>query len=265
MIRFFSLSQVFQSASWRLNLLHSHPYHRLIWVKHGQTRALLGSKLQGVGAHNLLFIPANRPFFMEAGSNMQGHLLSCEPADLRLLSENVQHLRVRELVDQSEASALFDAILREQSLELSFNGEAQTAYTDLLSVWILRQIESQKDAETRPTAAENLISGFLNVLEQNYSSGQSMADYAKSLNVTPTHLSRVCKSELEKSAADLITDRTLFAARVALETTNTPAKDIAEMLGFGSAAYFSRFILTHSGQSPRALRTSAKERRMAAA
>ncbi|MEM6308801.1 MAG: helix-turn-helix transcriptional regulator [Pseudomonadota bacterium] len=263
MIRFHSLSQMFQAAHWQLSLLHSAPLHRVIWIKHGQTRALCGAKIHGIGAHNLLFVPANTPFFIETGTNVQGHVLSCTPSELHLLADETCLLRVRELVEQSEASALFDALLREQSAQKSHTSDAQSAYAVLLSVWILRQIESHTETGRRKSAAQNLISGFMNLLEQDFSGGESMATYAKRLDVTPTHLSRVCKSELGKSAADLITDRTLHAARFALETTQTPAKDIAQTLGFGSAAYFSRFILTHSGHSPRALRIAARERELA--
>jgi AraC family transcriptional activator of pobA len=36
--------------------------------------------------------------------------------------------------------------------------------------------------------------------------------------------------------------------------------DIAASLGFGSAAYFSRFILHHTGHTPSQLRSAARAR-----
>mgnify|MGYP000047051284 CR=1 FL=1 len=44
------------------------------------------------------------------------------------------------------------------------------------------------------------------------------------------------------TAADLITQRVLYAARDMLESGDLPIRLIADMLGFSSAAYFTRFI-----------------------
>ena len=85
----------------------------------------------------------------------------------------------------------------------------------------------------------------------------TMADHADALRVTPTHLTRACKAATGKTAADLLTERILYEARVLLVTTRVPAQDIARFLGFGSAAYFTRFILHHTQSTPTGLRKAA--------
>ncbi|MEO0772614.1 MAG: helix-turn-helix domain-containing protein, partial [Pseudomonadota bacterium] len=77
------------------------------------------------------------------------------------------------------------------------------------------------------------------------------------LGVTPTHLTRACRSSAGMTASELLTGRTVYAMRDLLETTDHPANRIAAMLGFKSAAYFSRFVLQHTGQTPTNLRKSA--------
>ena len=76
--------------------------------------------------------------------------------------------------------------------------------------------------------------------------------------MTPTHLTRVCKSEIGKTASALLAERLLHASRRLLADTDVPAKDIADHLGFGSAAYFSRFVQQHTHQSPIQLRRSMR-------
>jgi AraC family transcriptional activator of pobA len=88
----------------------------------------------------------------------------------------------------------------------------------------------------------------------HYRSGAPMAHYAEALGVTPTHLTRTLKAATGHSAADLLTERTLHAARSLLAETRQPAQDIARHLGFGSAAYFTRFIQQHTGVTPGKLR-----------
>lgn len=56
------------------------------------------------------------------------------------------------------------------------------------------------------------------------------------------------------TAADILTQRTLHAARNKVEYSSLPFQVIAAELGFGSAAYFTRFVQNHTGHSPTALR-----------
>ena len=81
-----------------------------------------------------------------------------------------------------------------------------------------------------------------------------MADHAAELGVTPTHLTRAVKAATGKSAADLLSERSCHAARRLLGETDQTAAEIAAYLGFGSAAYFTRFMQQHSGLPPSKLR-----------
>ena len=84
-----------------------------------------------------------------------------------------------------------------------------------------------------------------------------MAFYAKELGVTPTHLTRVVKQATGKTAAELLTERVVYAARLLLGETGHPARNIAQDLGFGSAAYCTRFMQQHTGMTPTRLRKTA--------
>ena len=84
-----------------------------------------------------------------------------------------------------------------------------------------------------------------------------MSDYARALGVTPTHLTRACRASAGMTASELLTRRVVHAVRDLLETTDHPANRVAAMLGFRSAAYFSRFVLQHTGHTPTALRRAA--------
>ena len=96
--------------------------------------------------------------------------------------------------------------------------------------------------------------------EVEFASGASMAEHAAALGVTPTHLTRVCRTETGRTAAALLTERLVHAAHSLLAGTDAPAQDIARHLGFGSAAYFTRFMQQHTGAAPTALRRTAASR-----
>ena len=77
------------------------------------------------------------------------------------------------------------------------------------------------------------------------------------LDVTPTHLSRPAKAACGRSAAEMLTERVGYAARDMLSEPEPPVGEVAEALGFNSAAYFSRFVQTHTGATPTDLRARA--------
>jgi AraC family transcriptional activator of pobA len=129
-----------------------------------------------------------------------------------------------------------------------------------LTVWLRRSILAQEVPASPPGAAERLVAAYAALVERDFATGKVMQDYARTLGVTPTHLTRTCKTQAGMTASDLQTRRLLYAARDLLERTSHPANRIAATLGFRSPAYFSRFILHHTGQTPTALRKSQSAR-----
>lgn len=255
-IRLVTLAQLTQAGAWQLELVHDRPDHLLIWITRGQGVALLDGARRGVGAHNALFVPARSLMALELMRNGFGQALLIPPATGLTLPQSVHHLRIRDAASQTELTALFEALGREQTGARPLCLSAMRAYAELMAIWLRRHIDEGTGA--RPSAARRLVQSYCELLVRDYASGASMAELAQALGVTPTHLSRVCRAETGRSAAALLTERSLHAARRLLITTEVPIQDIARHLGFGSAAYFTRFIQQHCGQSPTALRRAAK-------
>ena len=91
---------------------------------------------------------------------------------------------------------------------------------------------------------------FQTQINENFKNRWSVAEYAESLNITPTHLNRLCRSSLEKSASDLINERTLLEARRLLIYTNKSITDISFELGYNDLAHFSKFFHNKTGKKP---------------
>lgn len=255
----YSLAQWQGPAGWRVQLPHSSPDHILLWLTRGQGICMLQGIRRGMGAHNALCIPARTLFSINPGP--QGFGLVCRiPGEIQIdMPQMPLHLRVRDVRDQSEITSILETMQREQNAERPYKAEALTAQAHLLTVWVRRWI-SEHPAETGPSASERLVQRYAKLIEEDYASGKPMADYAETLGVTPTHLTRVCRSSSGQTAASLLTHRILHDARNRIETTAQPAKDIAASLGFRSATYFSRFIVKHTDHTPSELRKTARQR-----
>ncbi|WP_138923372.1 AraC family transcriptional regulator [Sulfitobacter sp. BSw21498] len=255
-IELLTLAQLSQGQDWRVHLCHDRPANILIWITRGQGLLQLDGQRRGLGAHNAVFIPAGALFALDLGRQGIGQVVVIpEGSELRL-PQMPRHLRIRDVQAQTEFTGLIEAAQREQQTKRPLFHDALEAQAALMSVWLRRQILQDEHIPSRPNAGSRLSARFCQLVSERYRSGAPMSHYAETLEVTPTHLSRAVKSATGRTAADILTERVLHEARHLLGSTQHPAQDIARHLGFGSAAYFTRFIQKHTGSTPSRLRVA---------
>ncbi len=253
-----TLAQLSQAGQWQLSLAHDRGQHLLIWITRGQGVALLDGARRGIGVHNALFIPARHLWAIEPGRAGFGLALVI-PGDTSLsLPQSPQHLRIRAVAGQAEITMLVEALGREQTGQRALCQGAMLAYAELAAIWLHRQMDDTTLPLPPDTAARRLSRAWCARLVTDYASPASMAEHAAALGVTPTHLTRVSRAETGRTAARLLSERQLHAAHRLLIATRVPGADIARHLGFGSAAYFTRFIKQHTGKTPSALRRNTR-------
>lgn len=218
---------------------------------------------RGFGAHNLLFFPAGHLWCVEFGRQSLGQALIV-PADAPVsMPREPLHIKVQDTRDQVRLNGLMEEITAEQAEQPHLWQRASQCYADLISIHLLRQPSTGPQPPKRANAARRLSQAYCKRVVESFSEQTNMADHAAALKVTPTHLTRVCKAETGKTAATLLTERQLYEARSLLIESDLPMREIAGQLGFGSAAYFTRFITQHTGHTPSSLRKKFREARQA--
>lgn len=256
-LQIMTLPQLTGGEEWRLALAHDRPENLLIWVTRGQGRLLLNGQRRGVGTHNAIVIPAGHLFSLDLGRQAVGQVAVLPATTAVSFPQFPAQLRIRDASAMSEFTALLEAATREQQTARALVDTAMAAHASLITVWLQRQLALEEHIPLRPNAAIRLTSAFSKRISAHFQDPMTMADHAAALKVTATHLTRACKAATGKTAADLLTERILYEARLLLVTTRVPAQDIARFLGFGSAAYFTRFMVHHTRATPSALRKAA--------
>jgi AraC family transcriptional activator of pobA len=119
--------------------------------------------------------------------------------------------------------------------------------------WLAR---SMVDSAPQPAQAQesNLVQQFRELIEAHFLERWKVADYARALAVTPTHLSRLTRAATGNAALRLIEARTMREARRHLAYTNLNIATIAYAMGYADPAHFSRVFTQDAGVSPRAFR-----------
>lgn len=237
---------------------HTRTDHLLIWITRGHGRICLNGQQRGFSPNTAAFIPAGTLWSAEFTRQCLGQVLSLTgPLAAPFPDEPIMR-RFNTLQEQTHLSAQFEAISREQlAAQLDWQRAVQ-AHADLAAIALARQPDPAT-AKPRPSAAQRLSRAYCRRIADLTAPQSSMASHAEALKVTPTHLTRVCKAETGKTAAALLTEHQLHAARSLLISSDLAVRDIADQLGFGSAAYFTRFISQHTGQTPSKLRQLARQ------
>jgi AraC family transcriptional regulator, transcriptional activator of pobA len=253
-MRMMAIPRLAIGGRWRVEAMRSLSEPLLLWFTRGQGRITVGGVTRGYGTHNAIFIPAGVMHGFEVGAQTFGTALFFGHDSTVTLPKTPQHLRIRDAGPQAELTLILDNVQREIDSTRPAHERAARHYLGLLGVWLERQVELSQGEVTKPAAAQRLARRYADLLERDFRSGQGVGDFARALGVTPTHLSRVCNQTCGRSASDLLHDRVIFEARRLLSETRLPVGQVSDVLGFTSAAYFTRAFQARTGKTPSAFR-----------
>ncbi len=150
-----------------------------------------------------------------------------------------------------EIAQLIERLYSEQSSRDLAHAEVMLALLKVLLIVATRLKSKDADAcVTGLNAGHPLLTELRDLIEQNYSTIHSPAEYARRLHVTPGNLGRIVREQLGTTPTGLIRNRILIHAKWQLLHTLKPVKQIAGELGFSDELYFSRLFRKATGQSP---------------
>jgi AraC-like DNA-binding protein len=246
------LQRLAQGGKWRTEAMRSYARPVLLWFTRGQGRITISGKTRGYGPHNAIFLPPGTMHGFDMLGQVFGSVIFLSTAPGLDWPEDALHLRLRDGGRQAELTGLIDSLERELSSATVGADRAIFHRAGLLSVFLERQGMEPDPITLRPrkTASDRLAAAFTALVERDFRTPKSVADYAADLGVTPTHLTRACKQASGQGALQIVADRRLYEARSLLLEENIAVQRIAENLGFRSPAYFTRAFRAGTGLSP---------------
>ncbi|KAJ56881.1 hypothetical protein ACMU_08055 [Actibacterium mucosum KCTC 23349] len=256
--RLIAISRIQNSNQWRNEALRSYSVDQLIWFTRGQGRITVGGVTRGFSGNNAVFIPSGTMHSLQPGAQTFGHNLFFGAGHNLSLPTVPLHLRIRDNRDQNELNQLFDWLQREAESDRPARVQAMGFLCGSISVWLERNRLHHDDAMEANDASRRLMRKFATLVEKDFASEKSAGDYAREMNVTTTHLTRVCRTISGLTASEFLADRKFAEARRLLVDTREPVKDISKALGYRSPAYFSRVFSNKAGKSPGAFRKSGR-------
>lgn len=123
-------------------------------------------------------------------------------------------------------------------------------FFDVLAIYLANLPTSP----VRTTRRQELMTQFVQLVEENFRTERSVSFYAGRIFVTPKHLSAIIRSASGHGASEWIDQRVLAEARELLGESGRSIQEIAQMLNFRTQSLFGKYFKQHTGMSPREYR-----------
>ncbi len=122
-----------------------------------------------------------------------------------------------------------------------------------LKSWSLNSVEALIDlaCDKKSTNAGNLVQHAKSIIHERLENNVTLTDLSSSLHVNASYLSRLFKKQTGLTIIDYIIQLKMEKARKLLEQPNSKVCDVAQKLGYESAAHFSRLFKRETGVNPK--------------
>lgn len=148
----------------------------------------------------------------------------------------------------------FQTIWNMFEIEIQSNDELQLEMLQsMLKRFIIlctRIYKTQQNYNSLETVKVDIVREYNFLVEQNFRTKHTVAEYAAMLNKSPKTLSNLFSKIAEKSPLHFIQDRKMLEARRLLRFTDKSVKEIAYEIGFEDLQTFGRFFKKQEGLSP---------------
>jgi AraC family transcriptional activator of pobA len=256
---------------WNIRPHRHDSLYQLLFMRRGTARILLEGGARELNSRCLLMIPPMVVHGFEFQRDVDGLVVTiAESAVERILAvapNMAPQLATPHIISERDAAPLFDeadALFNKIAQEYFGSGPGRVcalqSYLGLAFVIMARTLA--REDERRLSVADKGVEQarrFRSLVETHFKEHWTVAAYASELAITPTHLNRICRSVLGRSALEVIHDRLLLEAKRSLTYTSMTVKEVSNALCFSDPAYFTRFFAKNAGQSPTAFRDARRE------
>lgn len=175
------------------------------------------------------------------------------PFSIRFSDNPVIHIDDEELTSLRLAYDMLRSHLQVKSRP--YHGAALAAMCEVLFYNTLGIYSSRVKDTACKSRRQELLTRFIELVEDNFKAERSVGFYAGRLYVTPKHLSAVIKEMSDLTAGEWIDRRVILEAKNMLRSTGMNIQEISGSLNFANQSFFGKYFKHLTGVSPRDYRS----------
>lgn len=254
---------------WEIRPHRHDSFFQILYIDSGSGEAMFSGVWHPIEAQSVVTVPPGLDHGFRFSKDIDGFVITVLSSHLKAIPGDRSRLgawmaspHLTKLDVSDEDARHVATCLRRLGQEFS---QQRAGRNDLLESYLTASLLltarlSSAGLEERAAADENerRMEVLHGLIQQHFKSHQPAAFYAKTLGVSPTHLNRIVRAMTGYGAHELIARKLLDEAKRELVFTFGSVQEIAYRLGFSDPAYFSRFFLKQTGQTPRSWRLAER-------
>lgn len=254
---------------------HIHSFYQVIWFTQGIGKHFVDFNKYDVKENVVFFIAKNQVHYFNENRNYEGYLLHFNEAFLTQKDSKTDFFLKYNLFNnpyqlpfclidhktQLISATYISQIQREFGNNIEFGKEEiLRAYLKSFLIQLQRQkneVENNsKDVSFAVDEKKEQLIKFTNLLEENYTKGFTVSEYARLLSISSRTLSDLTHQLLNKTPSQLIHERIILEAKRLLIHSALNVNQIGYRLGFGDPSYFLKFFKKYTSTTPTKFRNS---------
>lgn len=247
---------------------HSHSYYQIIWFFNDGGTHIVDFKTYNIKENTLLFISKDAIHAFDNNFDVEGWLIHFNESffmhndvDIFLKYNIFSSLRnpCYEIDNQTyeKASSYIKLMQNEMASKDMFGYEDLIRFSLKSFLIILERIHQRDKKHIKFNNHYELIfAKYKELIEENYSKGLTVNNYANILNISSKTLTNITKRNVNKSASQIISERIILETQRLLKFTSLQVSEIAFRVGFDDPSYFVKYFKRHLGVSPSSYRTN---------
>jgi AraC family transcriptional activator of pobA len=154
-------------------------------------------------------------------------------------------------IQKKEIEAVFSQVLEEYRASKALKYQKLCALTDLIYIESSRLYIQKNRIDDQRQGYLYKLRELEKMIDQNYKALKFPKEYAQKMGMSEKHLNRICKTVLNKTTSDLISERILLEAKRILIHSDRSIAQLAEDLGYLDISYFTRWFKKKTGKTPK--------------
>ena len=254
---------------------HIHSYFQIIWFKQGKGKHFIDFEAHDITDNTILFVAKNQVHYFDDNTDYQGVLLHFNETfivqkdnetDFFLKCNLFNNPYLQPLCALKKPTAvIFEEYIAQ--IKREFSNPDKFGKEELLKSYLkafLIQIQRVKQACEQTEEHISVIFDdkkvqlikFINLIDENYTKGVTVSEYAKLLFISSRTLSDITNQQLNKTPSKMIQERIVLEAQRLLLYSDLNVNQIGYRLGFDDPSYFVKYFKKYTNLSPLGFRKS---------
>ena len=230
------------------------PYFSFLFLLEGEILADVDGEQCLCRGGQLLMVPANVPFSVHHFTGIIGYTGGFSPSSLRDMSYPFLTSGKPVMRTYWFDSATFIAQIMDRMVAAFARGD--TGYLIRAFDLFLYSIPSPGEAKAHP-----VVNRFFELLFDRSRVLDSVSGYAERLNISPSYLNKLVRTQTRHSAMDWVEISRVNWAKSLLKDSDLSVGEVSVAVGVDDPSYFTRFFRKSTGMTPSEFRHQMARKR----